>query len=97
MLQGIVLLAMAVGTVGLGAYGLGNTDEVCRRRAHAQGRIIDGEPSAGERRYVRALGIVSIVVGLAITVFAFVLIGQFSELERERRDLEDRQDQYGTP
>lgn len=93
MFQGIVLLVMAVGIAGLGVYALGNTDEVCRRRAGARGQVVRGTaiaPSAGERLKVRVLGVVSIVLGVVVAVFAIVVMGKISDLESEQRDLEQR-------
>jgi hypothetical protein len=97
MFQGIVLLAMAVGIAGFGVYALADTEEVCRRRARAQGRVVVGAPSGEEMRLVRALGVGSIVVGLVAAVFAVVIIGKLSALEREMHDLDRQQEQHGAP
>lgn len=85
MLQGIVLLAMAVGTAGKGVYALANTEEVCLRRARAQGRASSGGPSADEMRRVRSAGTADIVVGLVAGIFANVLIGKMSTLQNDMR------------
>ena len=97
MLQGIVLLAMAIGTAGMGAYALGNTEEVCRRRADVQGRPTTGRPSEADMRRVRWIGIASVVMGVVAGIVAIVLMTKMSALQHDIRELEDQQDQPGAP
>ena len=97
MLQGIVLLFMAVGIAGMGAYALANTEDVCLRRARAQGRSTSGRPSEGEMRRVRWTGVASIVVGLVAAIFAIVVMGKMSALQDDMRELDERRDQLGGP